>query len=213
VTTKTAFDLDLLRAQRCVAIIRGTTTEHFACTAATVIDAGIRILEFPLTTPDVLSRLREIIETLDPDSWIGTGSVTTVAQAQASYEAGAQFLVTPNLNTAVIDYARSVGMPILAGAFSPTEVFTAWDAGATAVKLFPASLAGPGYVRELQSGPFPNIPLIPTGGVTLGDIPAFLEAGALAFGMGGTLLGSAPSGGDQGELRSRISEFHAAVTR
>lgn len=210
-TTTTKLDLDVLRAERCVAIIRGTSVAHFGRAASALVDAGVGVLEFPLTTPGVLAHLPGIIDELGPAARVGIGTVTTVAAAEASYEAGAQFLVTPNVSVAVIEYARRVDVPILAGAFSPTEIFTAWSAGATAVKLFPASLGGAGYVRELLSGPFPDIPLIPTGGVAIADIPAFLDAGAVAFGMGGSLLGSAPNGGDLGELRSRIDEFRAAI--
>lgn len=210
-TTTTAVDLELLRAERCVAIVRGKSVEHFGVTARTLVGAGVRVLEFPLTTPGVLRKLPEIIDDLGADAQVGIGTVTTLAQARESCRAGARFLVTPTVSVAVIEYARSVEVPILAGAFSPTEIFTAFSAGATAVKLFPASLGGPSYVRELLSGPFPEIPLIPTGGVTIGDIPAFLDAGALAFGMGGSLLGSAPNGGDLGELRDRVHRFRAAV--
>lgn len=206
-------DLDLLRAERCVAIMRGTSVDHFAHTAQTLFGAGIRVMEFPLTTPGALAALRPIAEQLGGDAHVGAGSVTTVDDARAACEAGAQFLVTPNLNLAVIEYAQHAGLPVLVGAFSPTEIFTAWNAGATAVKLFPASVGGPGYVRELVSGPFSNIPLVPTGGVQIADVPAFIEAGAAAFGMGGALLGSAPNGGSQDDLRSRIQEFLLSVSR
>lgn len=211
--TTAALDLDVLRAERCVAIVRGTSVEHFLRTAQTLVQAGVHVLEFPLTTLGVLAALRPIVDELGAGAHVGTGSVTTVAEAKASFEAGAQFLVTPNLNLEVLQYAGSVGLPILVGAFSPTEIFTAWNAGATAVKLFPASLGGPKYMGELNRGPFPNIPLIPTGGVKIADVPDYLQAGAVAFGMGGDLLGSAPNGGSQDDLRSRIQKFRASITR
>ncbi len=205
-------DVDLLRAERIVAIVRGASVDHFGATARTLVDAGVRVLEFPLTTPGLTTWLPGIVDELGTDAHVGVGSVMTLAQAQSAHAAGARFLVTPNVGVAVIEYARGAGLPILVGALSPTEIITAWSAGATAVKLFPASLGGPGYVRELRNGPLPDVPLIPTGGVTLADVPAFLRAGALAFGMGGSLLGSAPDGGDLGELRTRVRTLRAAVT-
>ena len=210
-TTTATLALDVLRAERCVAIIRGTAVTHFAAAAATLVDEGIGVLEFPLTTGGVLGELRNIVEELGARAHVGVGSVTTVEQATASHRAGAAFLVTPNFDGAVTAYAASVGLPILAGAFSPTEVFTAWNAGATAVKLFPASIGGPGYVRELTRGPFPDIPLVPTGGVALADIADYLDAGAVAFGLGTSLLGGAPDGGDHDDLRRRVGQFRAAA--
>jgi 2-dehydro-3-deoxyphosphogluconate aldolase / (4S)-4-hydroxy-2-oxoglutarate aldolase len=207
-----AVDLDLLRAARGIAIVRGASPEHFPATAQTLADSGMCILEFPLTTPGVLTALRSIAEELGPRAHVGAGSVTTIGEAKAAVAAGAQFLVTPNVDLAVIEYARSLGLPTVIGAFSPTEVFTAWNAGATAVKLFPASMGGPGYVRELKRGPFPDIPLVPTGGVEMTDARAFLDAGAVALGMGGALLGSAPDGGSQDQLRARIQAFQASVS-
>ena len=203
--TAPRLDLDLLRTLRCVAIVRGDTPEHFTTTARTLVDAGLPVLEFPLTTPGVLAALPSIVEDLGPAAHVGAGSVTTLDEAKAAVDAGAQFLVTPSLDLAVVEYATS-------GAFSPTEIVTAWHAGATAVKLFPASVGGPGYVKELRNGPFPHIPLVPTGGVRIEDVPAFLQAGATAFGMGGALLGSAPRGGPQEDLRARIEAFRSAAS-
>lgn len=210
-TTPKILDLGLLKQQRCVAIVRGDTVSHFAATARTLVESGIAILEFPLTTCGVLAALPDIAADLGPEAYVGTGSVVTLDQAKASFDSGSRFLVTPNLNVPVIEYARSVNLPILAGAFSPTEIFTAWTAGATAVKLFPGSLGGPGYVRELTRGPFPDIPLVPTGGVQISQVRQFLDAGAVAFGMGGSLLGEAPHGGSQEDLKLRCEQFRAVA--
>jgi 2-dehydro-3-deoxyphosphogluconate aldolase/(4S)-4-hydroxy-2-oxoglutarate aldolase len=206
-------DVSLLREQRCVAIIRARTTDHFATTAMTLADSGIGILEFPLTTPGVLAALPPIVAELRSRAHVGVGSVTTVDLAVAAHRAGAGFLVSPNFDPAVIAYANEVGLPILAGAFTPSEVFAAWRAGATAVKLFPASVGGPRYVRELIAGPYPDIPLIPTGGVEIADIPEYLAAGAIAFGLGSSLLGAAADGGSPVDLRERVASLQAAVAR
>jgi 2-dehydro-3-deoxyphosphogluconate aldolase / (4S)-4-hydroxy-2-oxoglutarate aldolase len=206
-----ALDLQMLRTVRCVAIVRGATSEHFAVTARTLVEGGLCVLEFPLTTPGVLAALPSIVEELGDDAHVGVGSVTVLDEAKAAVDAGARFLVTPNVDLGVIEYARDRQLPAVIGAFSPTEIVTAWHAGATAVKVFPASVGGAGYVRELRNGPFPDIPLVPTGGVRIEDVPSFLQAGATAFGMGGALLGSAPHGGSQDDLRARITAFRASA--
>lgn len=204
-------DLDVLRAERCIAIIRSHTVEHLAATARTLLSSGVRVMEFPLTTPGILAALPAILDELGRDAHIGVGSVTTIDEARAACGAGAQFLVTPNLNLVVIAAAQQARRPIVVGAFSPTEISTAWQAGATAVKLFPACIGGPRYVSELTRGPFPDIPLVPTGGVAIEDVPDFLAAGATAFGMGGSLLGSAPSGGSTEDLQRRVRAFRTAA--
>lgn len=206
----TELTLDVLKAERCVAILRAQTTEHFVSTARTLAQGGIHVLEFPLTTEGALNELPRVIDELGPDAFVGVGTVTTVDQARASIAAGAHYLVTPTVDVAVIECARQADVPILVGALSPTEILTAWTAGATAVKLFPASIGTPQYLKDLR-GPFPDIPIVPTGGVRMDDLRPFLDAGAIAFGMGGALVGSAPDGGSQDDLRERIRVFRQAV--
>ncbi len=210
-TLKAPLDVDLLAAQRFIAIIRAASSEHLATTARTLVQSGIHVLEFPLTTPGVLAVVRQVVDELGEEAHVGIGSVRTLDDAKAAADVGAQFLVTPHLDLSVVDQARSMVLPIVVGAFSPTEIHTAWAAGATAVKLFPASVGGPGYVKELRS-PYPTIPLVPTGGVTITDVRAFLDAGAIALGIGGALLGSAPDGGSQDELRARVRVFQASAS-
>lgn len=202
-------DSELIAVERCVAIIRGRTTRHFAETTRTLVSAGIRLVEFPLTTPGVLDVLSTIADEHAASAHVGAGSVTTLDLARAAHRAGARFLVTPNVDLDVVGYGRNAGIPVLVGALTPTEIQAAWSAGATAIKVFPASLGGPGYIRELRNGPYPHIPLIPTGGISIADSPAYFAAGAIALGMGSALLGSAPEGGSQPELRGRVIDFLA----
>lgn len=204
-------DLDMLRENGFVAILRADSTEHFPATTRTLVDCGVNLMEFSLTTPGALAAVRELAGTLPGRVQLGAGTVTTVAQAEAAADAGARFLVTPVTNVQVIEYARTVSLPVLAGALTPTEVFTAWTAGATAVKVFPAGLGGPAYIRAL-SDPFPDIPLVPTGGVGLSEAPDYLAAGATAVGMGGPLLGSAPKGGSLTELAERVEQLRSAFS-
>jgi 2-dehydro-3-deoxyphosphogluconate aldolase/(4S)-4-hydroxy-2-oxoglutarate aldolase len=213
VTTLPPCDAEFVGSQKCIAIIRGRTVAHFADTARTMVQSGIRLLEFPLTTAGVCDVLPHVVAEHRDTAYVGAGTVTTLERAQAAHEAGAQFLVTPNLDLAVVDYARKVALPIFVGALTPTEIHSAWQAGATAIKLFPASIGGPTYLEELRGGPFPDIPLIPTGGVDNTNAQAYLNAGALALGMGSALLGSAPNGGSQEELRVRIADFRNRTDR
>ncbi len=202
-------DLTALRSQRCVAIARGQHTRYCAETAQVLTGEGIRIIEFPLTTPGILPALPEVVAAAGKQAWVGVGSVLTSRQATESIEAGAKFLVTPTVDSAVITAAVQASVPILVGALTPTEVYTAWTAGATAVKLFPASLGGPSLVRELLGGPLPSVPLVPTGGVGLDIAQAYLQAGAVALGLGSALLGDVLGSGDYAGLRERVARFQA----
>jgi 2-dehydro-3-deoxyphosphogluconate aldolase / (4S)-4-hydroxy-2-oxoglutarate aldolase len=208
-----ALDVEFLGVQKVIAIIRAQTTQYLAASARSLVGSGVTVLEFPLTTPGVLDVIGSVAEELAESAHVGAGSVTTLENAREAHGAGAKFLVTPNVVPAVIEYARNAGLPIFAGAFSPSEIHDAWTAGATAVKLFPASLGGPDYVRELIRGPYPDIPLIPTGGVDIAAVPDYLDAGALALGMGSALLGSAPDGGSVDELHLRVREFTSMARR
>jgi 2-dehydro-3-deoxyphosphogluconate aldolase / (4S)-4-hydroxy-2-oxoglutarate aldolase len=123
--------------------------------------------------------------------------------------AGAGFLLTPAAGSGA-DAAHDAGVPVLAGALSPSEVWAAHEAGAAAVKLFPASLGGPAYLRALRD-PFPDVPLVPVGGVDTGAAVAYLAAGAVAVGVGSPLLGDAVTGGDLGALAERVARFREAV--
>jgi 2-dehydro-3-deoxyphosphogluconate aldolase/(4S)-4-hydroxy-2-oxoglutarate aldolase len=130
----------------------------------------------------------------------------TPGAATAAMDAGAAFLVTPNTDPAVIGAAVARGVPSFPGALTPSEVVMAWRAGASAVKLFPASVLGPGFVQELR-GPMPEIPVVPTGGVTLESAAGFIAAGAIAVGMGSWLTGS----GDPQEIATRASKLVSAL--
>jgi 2-dehydro-3-deoxyphosphogluconate aldolase / (4S)-4-hydroxy-2-oxoglutarate aldolase len=137
---------------------------------------------------------------------VGAGTVLTTEAAERAVEAGARFLVMPHTDPVLIAWAAKRGIPVFPGALSPTEVLAAWRAGAAAVKLFPASVTGPNAVRELR-GPFPDIPLIPTGGVTAESAAAFVRAGAIAVGIGSWLTG----GSDPAAIAERAALVVRAV--
>lgn len=202
---------ELLAIERIVAILRSDRTEHFPATLDVLAAAGIHLIELALTTPGALTALAEIAAQLPPSVHLGAGTVVSVDLARQAIEAGATFLVTPTTSPDVIGYATSRGVAVLAGALTPTEVHLAWNAGAAAVKLFPASVGGPAYVRSLAD-PLPNIPLIPTGGVGAADAAQYLAAGAIALGVGRSLIGDATEGGSLTALADRADEL-VALTR
>jgi 2-dehydro-3-deoxyphosphogluconate aldolase/(4S)-4-hydroxy-2-oxoglutarate aldolase len=146
---------------------------------------GVGVLEVTLDSDGALAAIERLrVAPL----LVGAGTVRSLAEAEAAVAAGAAFLVSPHTDPAIVDWAAQRGVPAMPGAFTPTEVAGAWDAGAAAVKLFPASVGGPALVRELR-GPFADVPFVPSGGVTADNAPAFLAAGALAVGLGSWLTG------------------------
>ena len=139
---------------------------------------------------------------------LGIGTVTNLDQLERAIAVGADYVVTPITSTALVEHAVAAGMPIVPGGLTPTELFASWSAGASAVKVFPAGQVGPGYVKDLR-GPFPDIAVVPSGGVDADSAAAWLAAGAVAVSVGGPLLGDAFRGGDLGALRERAERFVA----
>jgi 2-dehydro-3-deoxyphosphogluconate aldolase/(4S)-4-hydroxy-2-oxoglutarate aldolase len=140
---------------------------------------------------------------------IGAGTVLSIDAAARAIDAGATFLVMPHLDAALVAWAFERGIPALPGCATPTEALTGWRSGAAAIKLFPASVAGPAFVRELR-GPFPDIPVLPTGGVTLDNAPTFIAAGAIAVGLGGWLIGDSEPAGVRERARRIVDAVAAA---
>ena len=187
-----------------VAIARHLDASRGLAVAEALATGGIRAFELTLNAPESEAlRALEAVARRGPALGIeiGAGTVLSVESAARAVDAGASFLVMPHLDPDLVAWAAERGIPALPGCATPTEILAAWRAGAAAVKLFPASVAGPGFVRELR-GPFPEIPLLPTGGVTLESAPAFIAAGAVAVGLGGWLIGDAdpPGVGDRARL-------------
>jgi 2-dehydro-3-deoxyphosphogluconate aldolase/(4S)-4-hydroxy-2-oxoglutarate aldolase len=190
-----------------VAIGRGLPPEQLVPLAAALVDGGVRAFEVTLDSPDALGSLALLAdEAGELGLLVGAGTVLDMAAAADAVEAGARFLVSPHLDLEVVGWAVARGVPVFPGAFSPTEILAAWRAGATAVKLFPASAVGASFVRELR-GPFRDVPLLPTGGLSVDTLGAWIAAGAVAVGMGGALLGD----GEQLGVRYRARAAVAAV--
>lgn len=185
-----------------IAVLRAGHATDYAPVVETLAGAGVSSIELTLSTPGTLDHLQKLQANLPDGVEIGVGTVTDIIQAIAAIEAGASFLVTPVTDAALVESAAASGVPVYPGGLTPTELHAGWTAGATAVKVFPASIVGPGYISHLR-GPFPDIQVIPSGGLNLDDIPGWLDAGALAVSLGGPLIGDAFQGGSLVALRDR----------
>jgi 2-dehydro-3-deoxyphosphogluconate aldolase/(4S)-4-hydroxy-2-oxoglutarate aldolase len=204
--------VDQLREAGVVAILRAGDGGAFAHVGEALADAGVTCLEVTMTSAGALDSLRELAARL-PDALLGVGSVLDAATAEAAIDAGAAFLVSPALVPAVVQAGAERGVPVLPGALTPTEILAAHAAGAAAVKVFPAGPAGGvEYVRAVRA-PLPQVSLVPTGGIDLDDVEAYLRAGCVAVGIGGPLIGDACDGGDLDALRERARRALAGVAR
>lgn len=199
-----------LAVHRLVAIVRGDDPEAALRTVLTLADEGIELIEVSLSGKDALTVIARAREALGPGRPLGAGTVLTADDARGAHRAGADFAVTPGLGEGVTA-AHGLGMPVLAGVMTPTDVIAARACGAAALKMFPAAQAGgPGYLKALR-GPFPDTAFVPVGGVDEDAARAYLSAGARAVGVGSPLVGDAADGGDAEALRRRARAFRRAV--
>jgi len=201
--------LSELGRRRLLAIIRCEDQRLAINCMRVLVEEDIELIEVSLTSRDAIAVLAEARNQLGDTVELGAGTVLTAPQAQAAIDAGASYLVTPSLSAGAAEGLR-LGVPVLVGALTPTEVASAVDLGATAVKLFPAELGGPDYLNALRS-PFPDVPFVPVGGVDATAARAFIDCGAVAVGVGSPLLGNAAKDGDLDSLRKRARELRAAV--
>ena len=206
--------LERLAAVPLVAILRASDAGRFLDVGRVLYEAGVRGIEVTLTSEGALEAFGRLREELPGDALLGVGTVRSVADAELAAAAGAGYLVAPDLRPEVVGWAVERGLPVVPGALTPTEVAAAWAAGATAVKVFPVSaVGGPAYVKAVRA-PLPEVPLVPTGGVGIDDIGAYLDAGAAAVGLGSPLLGDAGDpDGDLAALADRTRRAVAAATR
>jgi len=179
--------LSQLQKHRAIAVIRAPKIEVGQQMAMAVASGGMQLIEITWNSDragELINQLRSQL----PTCTIGTGTLFNVQQLQSAIASGAQFLFTPHLDSAMIQAAQQKDVPIIPGALTPTEIVTAWSQGASCVKVFPVqAVGGADYIKSLQ-GPLSEIPLIPTGGVTLENAKEFLEAGAIAVGLSGGLF-------------------------
>ena len=200
--------LEVILETRIVAIVRSDTSDGLLETVRALLVGGVRVVEVTLNTPGALEA---ISAAADEGFLIGAGSVLDAGMARAALAAGAEFLVAPNTDVAAIRAAKDAGKVACPGALTPTEVVTAWQAGADLVKIFPASCMGPGYIKALR-GPLPHVRTMPVGGVNLDNAAAFLEAGACALGVGGSLVDGRTIAAGDWEAISAAARRYVALT-
>lgn len=190
-----------------IAIVRTNTAADFGRVAEVLAEGGIRAMEITLNTPGALSAIGAIRRALSPALRVGAGTILSADDARAAQDAGAEFIVTPTLQPDTIAFCRKHGLPLACGCLTPTEALTAHQAGADFIKLFPADGLGPGYVRALLA-PLPFLRVIPTGGVSVDNLAAYIQAGSAGVALGSNLVGKAAlRDGDWAGLTATAREY------
>jgi 2-dehydro-3-deoxyphosphogluconate aldolase / (4S)-4-hydroxy-2-oxoglutarate aldolase len=179
--------LEFMIEKGVVAIMRASSSEQLLAAADAVKAGGVNAIEVTMTTPGALDVVKQATAKYGDDVLFGVGSVLDPETARAAILAGAQFIVCPTLNLETIRICKRYSVPVIPGAYTPTEALTAWEAGADMVKIFPASLGGPAIIKAIK-GPLPQIKLVPVGGVNLDTTADFIRAGAEVVGVGGSLV-------------------------
>ncbi len=197
-----------------VPVIRSPSADVALKAVEAIVAGGIPICEITMTVPDAPALIRELVGRLGDRALVGAGTVLDAAAAAVCLEAGAAFLVGPGLDLDVVAMARKHDVPVMPGALTPTEVITAWRAGADMVKIFPVSaMGGASYLKALRA-PLPQIKLLPTGGINVSNLAEFVKAGASAVGIGGELVDPAAIvRGEAGVIIERARALRAAINQ
>jgi 2-dehydro-3-deoxyphosphogluconate aldolase / (4S)-4-hydroxy-2-oxoglutarate aldolase len=196
-----------------IAIIRGASPTEIHRIVDALYEGGVRTLEITINSPKALKVIEEVADSSADRMLIGAGTVLDPETARLAITAGAQFIVSPTLDPDTIEMTKKYGALSVPGAMTPTEILTAYIAGADLIKVFPASAVGPAFFREM-SGPLPHIPLMPTGGVNLDNIGEYARAGAKAFGLGSALTDTSKGFNDEAlkNLTAKAKAFLAALS-
>jgi 2-dehydro-3-deoxyphosphogluconate aldolase / (4S)-4-hydroxy-2-oxoglutarate aldolase len=204
--------MERIRAVGLVPVVRASSADEAMAAVEAIRAGGIPILEITLTVPGAVGIIRELAKRLGDEALIGAGTVLDADTAQECIDAGAKFIVSPALDIPTIERCRTLVVPVIAGALTPTEIVTAWKAGASAVKVFPANaVGGASYLRSIKA-PLPQIELLPTGGVNLNTAADFIKAGAFALGIGADLVDlAALRRGDAAAITEKAKQYVAAV--
>ncbi len=172
-----------------IGILRGIEAGFFSEVMQASFEAGLQAIEVTMNTEQAEEIINSNRNQVPAGKYLGMGTVRNIDEAKTAIEAGAMYLVTPNVNVDVIKYARSREIPVVAGALTPTEIYEAWSAGSDMIKVFPCSaMGGPQYISELR-GPFDQIPLLAVGGVSAANLADYISAGVTAVGVGASLFG------------------------
>jgi 2-dehydro-3-deoxyphosphogluconate aldolase/(4S)-4-hydroxy-2-oxoglutarate aldolase len=199
-----------IKAEKVIALIRADNSDGLLDCAKALADGGLTSIELTMTTPGAIRMLEKATSEL-PDFLFGLGTVLDAETARAGILAGARFIVTPALRPDVITLCRRYSVPVFSGAFTPTEIVLAWEAGADAAKVFPAEFFGPAYIKSIK-GPLPQIELVPTGGVTPETVGEYIRVGAMATAAGSSLVeAKALKNKDWAAISARAKIFVDAV--
>ena len=203
--------LERLRSAAVVAVLRAPDPDSAIAGIAALVRGGVRAIEVTYSTPDAAAVVEQVRAEHGDEIVVGSGTITSASQAAESAKAGAEFLVSPGTTEQVASAMRDTGLPVVLGALTPSELMKAVELGADVVKLFPASLGGTAYLASLRE-PFPDVPIMPTGGVSPGNAREWLDAGAVCLGAGGSLVSAdLLARGEHDEITRRAEAFVAAV--
>lgn len=205
--------LNLIRETGVIAIMRAQSSAQLIVAADAIQAGGVRVIEVTMTTPGALDVIVEATQRYGDAVLFGAGSVLDAETARAALLAGAGFIVAPTLSLDVIALCNRYSIPVMPGCFTPTEMLTAWEAGADMVKLFPAEIGGPALVKAIRA-PLPQLEIVPVGGVDLDTAADFIRSGAAALGVGSSLVNQKLlNAGDMVELTHRAARFIEEVRK
>ena len=205
--------LDLVRQTKIIAIMRAKQSSQMLQAAEAIQAGGVRVIEVTMTTPGALDLISEANQRFGDAVLFGAGSVLDAETARLAILAGAGFIVAPTLSLPVIQMCNRYSIPVMPGCYTPTECLAAWEAGADMIKLFPADVGGPDFVKAILA-PMPQLEIVPVGGVTVDNVDEFIKKGATAVGVGSSLINQTlVEQGDFAELTRRARAFMTAVER
>lgn len=197
-----------------IAIIRGHQPEDIPAIIEALEEGGIHTVEITADTPKFAHVLEQVSHRFSERIWVGAGTVLDPETARIALLSGAKFILSPSLNVETITLTKRYGAISIPGAFTPTEILTAYEQGADAVKVYPSSVLGPAYIKAIRD-PLPQVPLIPTGGVDLENMADYLRSGAIAVGIGGSLVTKTEKVDSSylQELKQKASRYVAAIKK
>ena len=205
--------LNLIRETGIVAIIRAKSPEQLIAVVDAIKTGGVRVIEVTMTTPGALKVIESVKKKFGEEVLFGSGSVLDPETARTAILSGADFIVAPTLKLEVIALCNRYSVPVMPGCYTPTEIITAWEAGADMIKLFPASVGGADFLKTILA-PLPQVELIPVGGVDLNTAADFIRKGAVALGVGSSLINQKLlDNGDMAELTRRAAAFIKEVKK
>ena len=205
--------LNIILESGVIAIMRTKSSDQLIAAADAIKAGGVSVIEVTMTTPGALTIIAEARRRYGPEMLFGAGTVLDAETARSAILAGADFVVAPTLNLEMVELCHRYGVPVVPGCYTPTELLTAWQAGADLLKLFPASVGGPELIKAILA-PLPQLAIVPVGGVDLTTAADFIRSGAAALGVGNSLINQKLlDSGDLGELTRRAAAFIEEVRK